>query len=140
MGLIRAGSSRDSEPEADSIQFGCSMLSRIRLQPRRSGSLAVIRCSLGYALHGDEDVAKCLAVEGPSSCWKAIPSWRVARLERMAPERAEPEPAGQAALFAGSNGSGEVEALVASVTLEVVVTEEVVECDPLGITKSDDTG
>jgi hypothetical protein len=37
-----------------------------------------MRCSLGYALHSEDDVAKCRAVEGPGDCWKAAPSWRVA--------------------------------------------------------------
>ncbi|HMM42293.1 MAG TPA: hypothetical protein PKA95_10355 [Thermomicrobiales bacterium] len=45
-----------------------------------------MRCSLGYALHADEDVAKCLAVEGPGECWKTAHNWRVAPAEspRMA--------------------------------------------------------
>jgi hypothetical protein len=53
------------------------MLSRIRLRPRRPEDFAPLRCSLGYALHSDEDVAKCLAVEGPGDCWKTAPTWRV---------------------------------------------------------------
>lgn len=45
-----------------------------------------MRCSLGYALRTDEDVAKCLAVEGPGECWKTAHNWRVAPAEspRMA--------------------------------------------------------
>lgn len=45
-----------------------------------------MRCSLGWALHNDEDVAKCLAVEGPAECWKTAHNWRVAPAEspRMA--------------------------------------------------------
>jgi hypothetical protein len=58
-----------------------------------------MRCSLGYALHGNDEVAKCLAVEGPNECWKMAPSWRVNppdRPERLTPdnptERATPLP------------------------------------------------
>lgn len=76
------GSSEDGE----SYPCGCSMLSRIRLRPRNPQAFATMRCSLGYALHADEDVAKCLAVEGPGECWKTAHNWRVAPAEspRMA--------------------------------------------------------
>lgn len=57
------------------------MLSRIRMRPRNPGAMSLMRCSLGYALQTDDDVARCLAVEGPSTCWKAAaPSWRVPAL------------------------------------------------------------
>ena len=81
------GAGFDSTPECDEIRFGCSMLSQIRLRGRHARALAPMRCSLGYALHSDEDVARCRAVEGPGDCWKAIPSWRVATIEPRAPER-----------------------------------------------------
>jgi len=76
-----AGAGWNTDPsDEESIRFGCSMLSRVRLRQGRSGkhgTLEPIRCSLGYALHGPDDVAKCLAVEGPSECWKVIPTWRI---------------------------------------------------------------
>lgn len=45
-----------------------------------------MRCSLGYALHDQDEVAKCLEVEGPAECWKTAHNWRVAPAEspRMA--------------------------------------------------------
>ena len=45
-----------------------------------------MRCSLGWSLHDSDDVAKCLAVEGPGECWKTAHNWRVAPAEspRMA--------------------------------------------------------
>ncbi len=71
------GTGFDSHPEEE-IRFGCSMLSQIRLRSQDPRILAPMRCSLGYALHSEDDVAKCRAVEGPGECWKAAPSWRVA--------------------------------------------------------------
>jgi hypothetical protein len=57
------------------------MLAKLRFRPRNPAHFATMRCSLGYALHGSEDVAKCLAVEGPNECWKMVPNWRVATQE-----------------------------------------------------------
>lgn len=74
----RQGTGFESTLECEEIRFGCSMLSQVRLRARNPGALAQMRCSLGYALHSDDDVAKCRAVEGPGDCWKAAPSWRVA--------------------------------------------------------------
>ena len=73
--FAREGGGFDSTGE--SIHFGCSMLSRIRMRPRKGATVATMRCHLGYALHSDEEVAKCLAVDGPSECWKVTPTWRV---------------------------------------------------------------
>lgn len=72
---VGAGFNSTDEGE---IRFGCSMLSQIRLRSHDPRILAPMRCSLGYALHSEADVAKCRAVEGPGDCWKAAPSWRVA--------------------------------------------------------------
>jgi hypothetical protein len=33
----------------------------------------MIRCSLGWALHGDVDVQRCQAIEIVSDCWKIHP-------------------------------------------------------------------
>lgn len=85
------GDTRDSgwfgsPDEGESYRCGCSMLSRIRLRPRNPQALATMRCSLGWALHDGDEVAKCLAVEGPGECWKTAHNWRVAPAEspRMA--------------------------------------------------------
>ena len=53
------------------------MLARIRLRPRNPDAFATMRCSLGFALHNEGEVAKCLAVEGPGECWKVTPDWRI---------------------------------------------------------------
>jgi hypothetical protein len=80
--FAREGSGFDAVENDESIHFGCSMLSRIRLQPRNGAKLATVRCHLGYALHSDEEVAKCMAVEGPGECWKVVPTWRVPEAAR----------------------------------------------------------
>lgn len=80
----RTNSGFDASNGIESIRFGCSMLSKLRFRPRDLAHFTPVRCALGYALHGTDDVAKCLAVEGPNECWKVVPNWRVAALERQA--------------------------------------------------------
>ncbi len=58
--------------------FGCSMLTRIRELPWGLQYRPQSRCSLGFALHDDSEVAQCRAVDGPAACWKATANWRVA--------------------------------------------------------------
>jgi hypothetical protein len=87
LGKSRGGAGFDIDidvDDTDSIRLGCSMLSQVRLQGRQRGALAPMRCALGFALRTREDIGKCMGVEGPNSCWKSAPSWRVAA--------AEPEP------------------------------------------------
>gem|GEM_PF-2837246 len=76
--IAHRGTGFETTPECEEIRFGCSMLSQIRLRSHNPGTLAPMRCSLGYALHSEDDVAKCRSVEGPGDCWKTAPSWRVA--------------------------------------------------------------
>jgi hypothetical protein len=121
LGTSRGGAGFDFEvDDTDSIRLGCSMLSQVRLQGRQRGALAPMRCALGFALRTREDIGKCMGVEGPNSCWKSAPSWRVAAAE---PEPLRPpsdsELSGAAdaqlsAFLAGptSNGAGELEAEV----------------------------
>ena len=72
------GVTGSSATDDDTIRLGCPMLTRVRLQGRQRGAIAPMRCSLGFALHTRDDASRCLAVEGPNSCWKSAPSWRVA--------------------------------------------------------------
>jgi len=86
LGDTRESGWLDSQENGESYPCGCSMLSRIRLRPHNQQAFATMRCSLGYALRTDDDVAKCLEVEGPGECWKTEHNWRVAPVEspRMA--------------------------------------------------------
>ena len=123
--------------DTDSIRLGCSMLSQVRLQGRQRGALAPMRCALGFALRTREDIAKCMGVEGPNSCWKSAPSWRVAAAE---PEPLRPpsdsELSGAAdaqlsAFLAGppTNGVGELEIAV-EVEVEVDMLIEFEQDEP----------
>jgi hypothetical protein len=103
---FRRDDDADATAEEETLCFGCSMLSRIRMRPRNPGAMRLMRCSLGYALTTDDDVAKCLSVEGPSSCWKAAtPSWRVMPQVEMAPRPVEPRANGRQRPAPGANGS-----------------------------------
>ena len=87
MESARQGTGFESTPECEEIRFGCSMLSWIRLRSHSARTLVPMRCSLGYALHSEDDVARCRAGEGPGDCWKAAPSWRVAAPEPRARDK-----------------------------------------------------
>jgi hypothetical protein len=125
MGSARRGLGFDSAPEAESIRFGCSMLSRVRLRLSNPNALSTMRCSLGFALHSDEEIALCMGVESPADCWKTAQSWRVPAQE---PAAVKPQAtrAARAATEAPAGGS-ENGAVVAAVIIEksVEVTETV---------------
>ena len=61
------------EPTAEPGRFGCPMLVRAHCGPLRGRAEPVFRCSLGWALHGEEEVALCRATDAVPDCWKAHP-------------------------------------------------------------------
>lgn len=64
----------DEEDEsAEPGHFGCSMLSRARCTSRPGVRLQLMRCSLGWALHDDLEVARCRATDSLTDCWKLHP-------------------------------------------------------------------
>lgn len=56
--------------EDNGLQFGCPMLTRTRLSLPSSGNLPSPRCSLGWALHAEDEVALCLRTPHLLDCWK----------------------------------------------------------------------
>ncbi len=56
--------------EEDEVQFGCPMLTRTRLALPSSGNLPSPRCSMGWALHSEQEVALCLRTPDLLDCWK----------------------------------------------------------------------
>lgn len=61
------------EADAEPGHFGCPMLVRAHCGPLRGGVQPVYRCSLGWALHGEADAARCRATDAVPDCWKARP-------------------------------------------------------------------
>ena len=59
------------QPE-DELDIGCVALGKVRYRIRDPRARVPMRCALGFALRTDEDVCRCLAVTGPSECWKAL--------------------------------------------------------------------
>lgn len=61
----------DLRTSADNgLRFGCPMLTRTRLSLPSSGNLPSPRCSMGWALHAEDEVALCLRTPDMVNCWK----------------------------------------------------------------------
>lgn len=56
--------------ERESVQFGCPMLTRTRLPLPSAGNVPSPRCSMGWALHSEDEVALCLRTPDLLDCWK----------------------------------------------------------------------
>ena len=63
----------EDEPEAEPGRFGCPMLVRTRLYLPPQAATPVMRCSLGWALHGTYEAACCSATHVVTDCWKVHP-------------------------------------------------------------------
>lgn len=50
--------------------FGCPMLVRGHALVR-AGQRPLVRCSFGWALHGERELERCIATETSEQCWKA---------------------------------------------------------------------
>ncbi|CAA9569428.1 MAG: hypothetical protein AVDCRST_MAG33-2366 [uncultured Thermomicrobiales bacterium] len=50
--------------------FGCPMLVRGHALVR-AGQRPLVRCSFGWALHGERELERCIATETSGQCWKA---------------------------------------------------------------------
>ena len=58
------------EPDVESGRYGCPMLMRARQIYTRGVELPTHRCELGWAIHGEPDIERCMAVESAVECWK----------------------------------------------------------------------
>jgi hypothetical protein len=61
------------EPSAEPGRYGCPMLSRGHRPHPIDPNRPLMRCSIGWAIHDDEDVQRCLATEAVTDCWKVHP-------------------------------------------------------------------
>jgi hypothetical protein len=64
---------QEEEPMAEPGRYGCPMLARARRFSPIQVNGPQWRCSLGWALRGELDVACCLATESATDCWKVHP-------------------------------------------------------------------
>ena len=60
------------ESEAEPGRYGCPMLSRTRFSLSPDAA-PMMRCSFGWALHGEQDVGRCMATDSVLDCWKVHP-------------------------------------------------------------------
>jgi hypothetical protein len=63
----------EEEQTAEPGRFGCPMLVRAHCGPLRGSIEPVYRCSLAWALHGEDDVIRCRATDVVTDCWKVHP-------------------------------------------------------------------
>ena len=61
------------EPTAEPGRYGCPMLFRTRLHLPPDAAKPVMRCGLGWALHNEVEVARCIATDVVTDCWKVHP-------------------------------------------------------------------
>ena len=62
----------EEEPSAEPGRYGCPMLVRSRFRPQ-GASRPAMRCSLGWSLHDELEVARCVATDVVPDCWKVHP-------------------------------------------------------------------
>lgn len=70
-----------TEPE-----FGCPMLTRTRLALPFRGNQQVPRCSVGWAVHDEDEVLFCMNTPSRNLCWKENPEQLEALIEKLRPQ------------------------------------------------------
>jgi hypothetical protein len=75
------GEDDTSEPE-----FGCPMLTRTRLGMPFRGGQQVPRCSVGWAVHDEDEVLLCMHTPTRNQCWKEHPEHLETLLEKLRPQ------------------------------------------------------
>ncbi len=74
---------RKIDPDnTDEPIIGCPMLTRTRLEIPFRGNQRLPRCSVGWAIHDEDEVLFCMHTPSASLCWKDNP----ARVEELAEE------------------------------------------------------
>ncbi len=59
--------------DGDHLNLGCPMLTRTKLALHASEGLRAGRCSLGWAIHGEDEIVLCLHTPDHLDCWKVHP-------------------------------------------------------------------
>lgn len=65
--------------------IGCPMLTRTRLGIPFRGGQRVARCSVGWAIHDEDEVMLCMHTPTAAQCWKEHPEYLEALVERLRP-------------------------------------------------------
>ncbi len=61
------------EQTAEAGHYGCPMLKRTRFYPSKDSSQPAMRCNLGWAVHNEVEMARCMATDVLNDCWKVHP-------------------------------------------------------------------
>lgn len=64
---------------------GCPMLTRTRLEIPFRGNQRVARCSVGWAVHDEDEVLLCMHTPTAAQCWKEHPEELEGLIERLRP-------------------------------------------------------
>lgn len=64
---------------------GCPMLTRTRLEIPFRGNQRVARCSVGWAVHDEDEVLLCMHTPTAAQCWKEHPEHLEGLIERLRP-------------------------------------------------------
>lgn len=65
--------SLDDAAAATGMTFGCPMLTRTRLGMPFSNGVRIPRCSMGWAVHNEEEASFCMRTPDLLDCWKLHP-------------------------------------------------------------------
>lgn len=77
---------RKIDPEDTSEPtIGCPMLTRTRLSIPFRGNQRVARCSVGWAVHDEDEVLFCMHTPTAAECWKEHPEHLEGLIEELRP-------------------------------------------------------
>lgn len=65
--------------------IGCPMLTRTRIGIPFRGGQRVARCSVGWAVHDEDEVLLCMHTPTAAQCWKEHPEYLEPLLEKLRP-------------------------------------------------------
>jgi hypothetical protein len=74
----------DNHVDNGELAFGCPMLTRTKLGLPVTGGNTAPRCSLGWAVHSEQEAAYCLETPDQVNCWKTHPERLAGIRDRLA--------------------------------------------------------
>jgi hypothetical protein len=73
------------EGDTSEPQFGCPMLTRTRLALPFRGDQQAPRCSVGWAVHDEDEVLFCMHTPSRNLCWKENQEQLETLIEKLRP-------------------------------------------------------